>query len=206
VKLTKNELRHQQYRLTQLKRYLPTLQLKKTLLQVEVNQALYEIECLKDAYRKERTKNETFQALLTDPDAAPLFDGVAVKEVHKQTENIAGLDIPVFEEVVFEKANYAFFDTPLWVDDALLSLRALIEAKEKIHVAEDKKALLEKELRDVSIRVNLFEKVMIPRTEANIKKIKVFLGDQELASVAQAKAAKNKILERKKLHEEQAFA
>jgi V/A-type H+-transporting ATPase subunit D len=78
-------------------------------------------------------------------------------------------------------------------------LRSLIIANEKINVMEEKRKILEKELREVSIRVNLFEKVMIPRTLENIKKIKVFLGDQQLASVAQAKVAKKKILKRKEV-------
>lgn len=50
---------------------------------------------------------------------------------------------------------------------------------------------------EVSIRLNLFEKILIPRTKKNIKKIEVFLGDQELAAVAQAKVAKSKILKKK---------
>ncbi len=58
---------------------------------------------------------------------------------------------------------------------------------------------LEKEWREVSIRVNLFEKVLIPRCQKNIKKIKVFLGDQQLAAVSQAKVAKGKIEENKAL-------
>ena len=70
----------------------------------------------------------------------------------------------------------------------------MVVIREKIHVAEEKKHALEKDLRDVSIRVNLFEKVLIPSSEQNIKKIKVFLGDQALAAVAQAKVAKQKIL------------
>ena len=77
-------------------------------------------------------------------------------------------------------------------------LQSLLVAQAKIEVVKEKKQILEKELREVSIRVNLFEKILIPRTKSNIKKIKVFLGDQELASVAQAKVAKAKILKRKK--------
>ena len=76
-------------------------------------------------------------------------------------------------------------------------VKILVVAKKKIEVVEEKKKILEKELREVSIRVNLFEKILIPRTQGNIKKIKVFLGDQELASVAQAKVAKGKIIKRK---------
>lgn len=76
-------------------------------------------------------------------------------------------------------------------------LRELATAKEKANIAEEKKRALEKELREVSIRVNLFEKVLIPRAMENIKKIRIFLGDQQLAGVAQAKVAKRKIFMRK---------
>ena len=66
----------------------------------------------------------------------------------------------------------------------------------KIDIAHEKKKALEDEFREVSIRVNLFEKILIPRALRNIKKIKVFLGDQQLAAVSQAKVAKRKILEK----------
>jgi V/A-type H+/Na+-transporting ATPase subunit D len=80
-------------------------------------------------------------------------------------------------------------------------LRALAEAKARVEIAEEKKRALEEELRQVSIRVNLFEKVLIPRAVENIKKIKVFLGDQQLNAVARAKVAKSKILARQTLSE-----
>jgi len=44
--MTKNGLRSQQNVLAQLQTYLPTLQLKKTLLQVEVNQSKIKLEKL----------------------------------------------------------------------------------------------------------------------------------------------------------------
>jgi len=197
IKFTKNELRDQQYKLSQLQKYLPTLQLKKSMLQVEVNQAISEIEDLNRAYKEEKKQNELFSALLTDPESLILFEGTRVIEVEKRYENIAGADIPHFSKVVFAKVSYALFDTPIWIDDALDSLRSLMVARQKIYLAEEKKRILEKELREVSIRVNLFEKIMIPRKESAIKKIRVFLSDQELASVAQAKVAKNKIIQRK---------
>ena len=71
--------------------------------------------------------------------------------------------------------------------------------REKIKIARREKRGLEKELREVSIRVNLFEKILIPRALDNIKKIKIFLGDQQLAAVAQAKVSKKKILGTKML-------
>src|SRR5207253_1401583 len=124
-------------------------------------------------------------------------EGAKVSKVNKRYENIAGIEVPYFEGIVFEDFSYSLFDTPPWVDSVILGLRSITEAQVKIKIAEEKKAALEKELRMVSIRVNLFEKILIPRATANIRKIKVFLGDQQLAAVSQAKVAKAKIEEHK---------
>lgn len=197
IKLTKMEMRDQQYKLKQLQKYLPTLQLKKAMLQTEVNNASYEIEGLMHAYHERLDSCESFQGLLTDPEAGLIDQAAEVEDVEKRFENIAGAEIPFFEKVIFRPIEYSLFDTPLWVDSAMEKVKELVTAKEKIEVVREKKQILEKELREVSIRVNLFEKILIPRTQGHIKKIKVFLGDQELASVAQAKVAKSKIEKRK---------
>jgi V/A-type H+-transporting ATPase subunit D len=196
IKFTKSELRSQQYKLGQLNRYLPTLQLKKAMLQTEVNMAEQEIEDLTQRYLGEKKEVEEFQKLLSVENAQDVFDSLHIIEVRKEYESIAGVDIPSYKEVIFSEVPYLLFDKPFWFDDAIRSLRSLICAKQQVLVAKEKKRLLENELREVSIKVNLFEKILIPRTEQNIKKIKVFLGDQQLAAVCQAKVAKRKILER----------
>lgn len=196
IKFTKSELRSQQLKLTQLNRYLPTLQLKKAMLQSEVNAAALEVEDLTARYQEEKKDIEVFQSLLSSEMIPDFLESLSVVEVVKEFESIAGVEIPHFKQVIFSDVNYALFDNPFWIDDAIVFLRALIASKEKILVALEKKRLLEQELREVSIRVNLFEKIMIPRTLLNIKKIKVFLGDQQLAAISQAKVAKRKILEK----------
>jgi V/A-type H+-transporting ATPase subunit D len=204
VKLTKNELRDQQGQLTQLQRYLPTLQLKKAMLQVEVNEARVEIIGLKEEFEVARKLVDQFSSLLAEKTGIDPATIAVVEEVHKRIENIAGVDVPYFESVSFKPVEYALFETPPWVDAVIEQVRRLIEKKAKVLVAEEKKAALEAELREVSIRVNLFEKILIPRCQRNIKKIKVFLGDQQLAAVSQAKVAKNKIEKRRKLADQEA--
>lgn len=196
MKLTKNELRSQQIRLTQFQRYLPTLQLKKAMLQFEVSLAHIEIEKLKEDHQKVFNEVSLFAPFLAEKVTVNLPLYADVVHVKKQYENIAGVEIPVFQNILFREPDYFLFDTPAWTERATLLLRNVVTAREKIAIAEEKKRALEKELRDVSIRVNLFEKVLIPRAQQNIKKIKVFLGDLMLATVAQAKVAKRKILER----------
>ena len=199
IKLTKNELRGQQIRLNQLNRYLPTLQLKKALLQAEVFEARLEIAACEKAYAHSHEEVELFSQLLTAEEGIDFAQAIKVEQVVKRRENIAGVDVPYFERIDFAPFNYGLFETAAWVDASILSLKKLVEAKARITVAEEKKKALEDELRQVSIRVNLFEKILIPRAKRNIKRIKVFLGDQQLAAVSQAKVAKTKIEERSRV-------
>jgi len=192
IRLTKNELRDQESKLSQLDKYLPTLQLKKALLQIEVNSSQVELETLEAKQEQAKEKVLSFANLLSERDPDPV-SLVEIENVQKIYENIAGVDIPLFQGVNFKKEEFFLFDTPVWLDSALKFIKELLSIKENIQVVTEKKEALEKELREVSIRVNLFEKVLIPRCKGNIKKIKVFLGDQLLAAVSQAKVAKQKL-------------
>jgi len=201
LKLTKTELRSQQTRLFQFRRYLPTLQLKKAMLQFEVMAADMEISRLADELTLSRKQVESFAPFFLEKVSVDLLLNAEILHVKKRYENIAGVEIPIFDRVVFREPEYFLFDTPPWTDRATELTRDMISVREKINIAIEKKRALQKELRDVSIRVNLFEKILIPRAQGNISKIRIFLGDQQLAAVAQAKVAKQKILQRKEREE-----
>lgn len=203
IKLTKNELRAQQVLLAQLEKYLPTLQLKKAMLQAEVQDVRLEIEKLEEDYDSKYSSLEPSFGLLTQKTAVDVDVVTKIKKVNKRYENIAGVEVPYFDGVDFADLSYSLFETPAWVDGMVSGVRSLAEGRVRVSVAEEKKEALDKELREVSIRVNLFEKILIPRALKNIKKIKIFLGDQELAAVSQAKVAKNKIEAKKELRRQQ---
>ena len=202
VKLTKNELRAQRGRLKQLEKYLPTLHLKKAMLQAEVSDVRLEMERLEEQFRNKHLLASSSASLLSEPIGYNFQESAKISGIEKKYENIAGVDIPLFESVTFAPFDYSLFGTPPWFDAMVDQLRQVVIAKAKLLVAEEKKAALEKELRQVTIRVNLFEKNLIPKAQTNIKKIKVFLGDQELAAVGQAKVAKAKINARRKKSKE----
>lgn len=199
VRFTKNELRDQQIRLSQLEKYLPTLQLKKALLQLEVSNTQLAIDELTKKKMEAMQVASASEVLLTATEDCNVTDYAQVRHVNKRFENIAGVEVPIFESVRFVDADYSFLTTPPWVDAMVQQLQVVVGLKEHVHVVEEKKRALEHELREVSIRVNLFEKVLIPRCKQLIKKIKIFLGEQQLVAVAQAKVAKAKILARKEL-------
>ncbi len=200
MKLTKNELRDQQQHLAQLEKYLPTLQLKKAMLQAVVQEVRQQGSALKQRLEEKRKEIEHFSVLLAGQTTIDFSQVVRVKNVEKRYENVAGVEIPYFESCAFESFSYSLFETDPWVDRAIQELRALAECVERFKISEQQREALEREWREVSIRVNLFEKILIPRAIKNIRTIKVFLGDQELASVSRAKVAKRKIELREKRH------
>ena len=197
IKLTKNELRAQQLRLAQLNKYLPTLQLKKAMLQLQVNEAKVEIEEQKLALNKKKQTVLQFASLLTINLPFSIQQLSTIEKIEKKYENIAGVEVPSLINVTFTPIDYSLFTTPPWLDNAIEKIHSMVKGKVAVLVSEEKKDALEKELREVSIRVNLFEKILIPRSITNIKKIKVFLGDQQLGAVSQAKVAKGKIIAKK---------
>ncbi len=197
VKFTKSELRSQQLKLAQLEKYLPTLQLKKAMLQLEVNQCAAELDDAENKFSSVRASVESFAPLLGEKIDFNVLEQSEVESIKKDYENIAGVEIPTFQDMEFKAADYFLFDTPIWADAVLNKIKELLRAKEIVKIIREKKRALYAELREVSIRVNLFEKILIPRTKENIKKIKIFLGDQQLAEIAQAKVAKSKLEARK---------
>jgi V/A-type H+/Na+-transporting ATPase subunit D len=195
MKFTKNELREQQKKLEQLQKYLPVLQLKKMLLQDEVHTASLEAAALEEKERLALQEIRSFQKLVTDD----LNGAAIIHSITRRIENIAGVEVPYLDEVAFAPFTYDLFLTEPYVDAVIAKLREAATLKSAFQVALEKEEALRTELREVSLRVNLFEKVLLPQTAGNIKKIKVFLGDQDLAAVARAKVAKAKIELRKKL-------
>ncbi len=192
IKLTKNELKVQKDALKMYRRYLPTLTLKKQQLQSEIRT----IEAKAKAVRKEReTLEHGFRewiAVFSEVDAFP--DGIiTVSNIRKGTGNIAGVDIPIFEGADFSRGDYDLYQTPLWVDIAANQMERAISLDLEAELLDEQVRLLEKELLSTSQRVNLFEKVKIPETEGNIKKISIYMADQQVSAVVRSKISKRKI-------------
>ncbi|HPA63525.1 MAG TPA: V-type ATP synthase subunit D [Spirochaetota bacterium] len=200
IKLNKTEQKKQKNLLGQLTKYLPTLQLKKQQLQVEVDGVRTGAEDIMKEMQKVCDSMSSWSALLSQPLPFAVSSLVKVKEVVTTSENIAGVEVPLFESISFSILDYSYLFTPVWLDRAVVEFKALITLREKYKIIKEKLALLEEELRQTNIKVNLFEKRMIPECKENIRKIKIFLGDQEIAAICNAKIAKDK-LEKKDLPE-----
>ena len=192
IKLTKNELKVQKDALKMYRRYLPTLTLKKQQLQSEIRT----IEAKAKAVRKEREDLEfgfrEWIAVFSEMDAFPKGI-ITVSNIRKGKGNIAGVDIPTFEGADFKRGDYDLYETPLWVDIAANHMEKAMSLDLEAEVLDEQVRLLKIELLATSQRVNLFEKVKIPETEENIKKISIYMADQQVSAVVRSKISKRKI-------------
>ncbi len=193
IKLTRTELKQQRDALARFNRYLPTLKLKQQQVQSSIVQTrqLY--------HRKEQDDNATqgtishYDGLFNDAAGVNFIKLAAPESVNTSTHSIAGVHVPQFERIAFPKANFSLFATAPWVDRALADLKTLNRQKAELRIFQECLDLLQAELKKVMQRVNLFEKVMIPNTQDNIRRIRIALGDQMTAGVARAKIAKAKL-------------
>jgi len=193
IKLTKGELKRQRDALKQYERYLPTLQLKKQQLQMEI---LHQLGTLDEKKRTVEAKIKTAQ-----PWAGLLIDRVDMKpfvipkNIIKNPRNVGGVDLAIFESAEFPEEDYDLFTTPMWVDGAIYYLRIINALREEMRIIEEGVRILRNELRITTQRVNLFEKVKIPEAEEAIRVIKIYIGDQMANAVGRSKIAKSKIEE-----------
>lgn len=196
VKLTKNELKRQKDQLKQYERYLPTLQLKKQQLQTVVSRVEAEKAAREAEYAALTEGVDTWVAVLAEnralPEGGKLESLIRPVRAVRVTENIAGVRVPVFKELLFADPEYDVRAYPLWVDTAVERLRDIARTRVLLDTLREQIDLLQKEFRMTSQRVNLFEKVMIPAARENIKKISIYLGDQQTAAVIRGKIAKKK--------------
>ena len=195
IKLTKNELKVQKDALKMYRRYLPTLTLKKQQLQAEIRT----IETKAVAVREEKRNLERdFDSWIAVFGEREVFaDGIiTVSNIRKGSGNIAGVAIPTFEGADFSRGDYDLYETPLWVDIAANHMERAMLLDLEAEVLEEQVRLLQKELRVTTQRVNLFEKVKIPETEENIKKISIYMADQQVSAVVRSKISKRKVAAR----------
>ncbi|NLZ64614.1 MAG: V-type ATP synthase subunit D, partial [Lentisphaerae bacterium] len=101
IKLTKNELKVQRDSLKRFQRYLPTLQLKKQQLQMEVRHAREELADIDRRTNAAVDSNRKNLALFAGQESEALQDLLQIAEWRVGVHNVAGTDVPVFVSLSF---------------------------------------------------------------------------------------------------------
>ena len=193
LQLSKSSLSRETASLKTYKQFLPSLDLKRQELmsqRAKAEQALTRTKAEIEAFL--RSVAEELPMLSNDK--VDLKDLVVVKAVELGWENIMGAHLPVLNNVEVVVCDYSFLAKPHWVDGVAEKLREILILRIRVQVEERRLALLNAAVRVITQRVNLFDKVLIPRARKNIRRIKIYLSDMERAGVINAKLAKNKRL------------
>ena len=194
VKNTKTELKAQRDALKRYKRYLPTLQLKKQQLQME-------IRTVEQRVAEKRAEEEAARGALADwvklySEPLDYLSWLSVESIEVEPGNIAGVAVRSLKDIRFRRAVPDLWATPDWLDEGLSTLETLFRLRIERRLLEEQLRLLAEELRTTSQRVNVFEKVKIPECAENIRRIRIFLGDENTGAVVRSKIAKGKTVKK----------
>jgi V/A-type H+-transporting ATPase subunit D len=117
---------------------------------------------------------------------------IAISDVQIVTRKIAGVKIPVLEQVTFKEEEFSLFDRPKWFPQGIFMVKKLVEIVIEKEFFNRKMVLLDYARRKTTQKVNLYEKVQIPGYQDAILKIKRFLEDEENLSKSAQKIVKKR--------------
>jgi len=196
LKLSKQSLHHQQEQLKLYKRLLPSLDLKRRQLTMEAQKAQEEHAAAVAQIDALETRIGEELPMLAD-EGLHLRDLVVVKGYKLGEQNIVGVRLPVLESLDCQVAEYSPLATPAWFDMLVQRLKDAKTCRLRAEIAARRLDILRLQLRRVTQRVNLFDKILIPTARRNIQRIRIYLGETERAAVVTSKLAKSKQLQQR---------
>lgn len=189
--LNKTSLTRESRQLDTYERFLPSLDLKRRQLIAERNKARRGVAATQEEIR--RSEEACGEKLPMAADARLNLRGlVGIRDVEVGQENLVGLRLPTLQDVHLDRVDYSFLARPHWVDALADLLENLLTMRIRLQLERQRLRVLEGAVKKITQRVNLFDKVLIPRTRDNIRRIRIKLSDTEKAAVVNAKIAKRK--------------
>ena len=168
-------------------RTLPIIKNKESALRMEVKRCKTEAAGLEERLEKQIQAYEAMFALWNE------FD------VHLGIKKIAGVRVPLLENVDFDIRPYSLFNSPKWYSDGIYLLKGLAQTAIEREFMLAKLNLLEHARKKTTQKVNLFEKVQIPGYQDALRKIKRFMEDEENLSKSSQKIMKSHQEKRKEV-------
>jgi V/A-type H+/Na+-transporting ATPase subunit D len=189
IKLNKVSLREQKQKMVLYQRFLPALEARKQQFLMQLSVVRKETREQEDTLSGLIADISQWSALIRDMEGL-LKPFLAIQKIQISLRNVAGLKIPLFQEVVFADLSYSFFATAYSFEIVLARLREAISLRENLRILREQERILAEGFRKTSQRINLYEQRLIPDCREALRKITVYLQDQQAASVGVAKVAK----------------
>ena len=191
LKLSKGALQEERNQLKLYERTLPSLDLKRRQLTVELENARREYAEARQAVDELETTIGQQLPMLANPDIQ-VSGLVTMTDFQLGEENVVGVRLPVLQRIACSVADYSLLAKPAWVDVLVDRLKDAAEQRTRVLVAAERVRILAVQEKRVTQRVNLFDKILIPNAKRNIQRIQIYLGDAERAAVVRSKLAKAK--------------
>ncbi|KXJ57793.1 V-type ATP synthase subunit D [Neptuniibacter pectenicola] len=189
--LNKTTLNNEGRRLKAFKQFVPALDLKRKQLLSARQEAVAALA--HNQAQLAQLQQEVVEQLPMSADSAIDLNAlIQIKTLDIRYANLVGLELPKLAAFEVEIANYSTLLLPHWVDAFLNLQKKALKTEIEVQVYQQRLALLEAGLQKTTQRLNLFDKVLIPEAQKNIRKIRIALSDAERAGVVRAKIAKNK--------------
>ena len=204
LKLSKSALQQQRDQLKLFKKLLPSLDLKRRQLTVEAQKAREELEQARTTVQELEAKIGQELPMLASfqTESQGL---VKMTDYSVITQNVVGVKLPSLQKIECVVKDYSRFLMPPWVDALVQRLKDAAEQRVRAKIAAERVKIIDVAVRRVTQRVNLFDKILIPGAQKNIKRIQIFLGEAERSAVINSKLAKGKQPVRGYSLEEEAF-
>lgn len=191
--LNKSTLNKEGRKVKAYQKFVPALDLKRKQLlaaRLATQKLLSEYEQrLQELQASIRTQLPMLTNFTGQPDSLIRIRNLEVAEV-----NLVGIRLPELQRLELERNPYSCLGSEHWLDNLAQHLEQVIELRTRQQVTRKRLELLNLGLQKTTQRLNLFDKVLIPRSQSNIRKIHIALADAERAGVVRAKIAKNKRL------------
>lgn len=189
LNLSKTQLEKEKANLAMYRRYLPSLDLKRQQLIAERNKTEARMAEIEEEIKRHVEGIGAAIPMLADKDI-DLKGLVTLKAVKIGERSVVGQRLPNLEHIEVAVARYGYMARPHWVDLVAERCKDVVRLRLEAKVTQQQIALLDAATTKVAQRVNLFDKVLIPRTKANIGRIDIALGDLERSAVVNSKIAK----------------
>lgn len=187
--LNKSALQKEREKLALYRRLLPSLDLKRRQLTLEMGRARAELDAGRKALRERLERTAADLPMLAGPARSP-SGLVRLASVRVEEENLVGVKLPVLRDMRWEVAGYSLLAEPPWVDVLVEAIQRVGEQNKRVQILEERVARLARANRRITQRINLFQEILIPEAEKNIRKIRIVLGDAEMSAVVRSKIAK----------------
>jgi V/A-type H+-transporting ATPase subunit D len=192
VQYNKTAIQQYQRQLAIREKALPTLKSKETALRVEVKKTSDHLGQLKEDLQK---LFEAMQGMMKLWVEFP--EVVYVEDTDISIKNIAGVRIPILNDIRFGLREFSLYHQRPWIPAGLERLKEIIRLKTEIKVYQKQFDILNYARKKTTQKVNLYEKVQIPEFRDAIRRVKRYLEDKENLE----KAAQKIVKERNKVNE-----